>query len=782
MRYMRYMRSFSILLFMLIPVFSFSQITDIGDLHQNDEQGVPSLFGEYVTVQGIVTSPVGTLSDAEIHIQDLTGGITIYGTIAGNPQLGDEMEIVGQVDQFNGLTELKEMTQMDVLSQNNSLPQPLILTCAEVEASFDPNSNRDDNEGRLIQINQAEYQFDYFSGSNILGTLTDDTGTCTIFIDITAELQEPQSGTLLDVVGILKQYDTSLPYTEGYQIVPQFQTDFIYGGGPQITIFPHETDIQPDQVSFGWETEMPCPSSFEYGLTTSYELGRATPENYTTVHEATVTNLSSATVYHFRAIAEDDQGVTYSPDLTFASASALSSGEISVYFSKDAETQYADPVEAETGNLSSIFIQLIDNAQTSVDVCFYNISRQGVANSLINARNRGVAVRIIYEEENHNEVIDDLIDNGMQVINEGNSGHFMHNKFAVVDHADNDESNDAVWTGSWNASFSGTYYSAEHGITIRDAALAAAYSIEFEEMWAGDFGQDKQNNTPHLFNINGMWVEQYMSPSDGLNRRLTKMIRSGDHDLFFCIYNFTLNNISDEMEERFLEDVNVRGVFDQEQAGYQYSEWDFMSEWADVYFDNVDCNQTNCLLHHKYLVVDPFYANSDPLVVTGSYNWTAAGSDSHDENMIIFHDATIANIFFQEFMARYHEAGGEWAPLSVEGDFPPDPTSLTLRQSYPNPFMPKNGETNRVTFAFNLPYPAEIDVGIFDASGRHVKRAASGEYPQGRHEVAWDGRNAEGKIASAGVYFYQLTARKNSGETHSQTRRLVLMPITYSQK
>ena len=63
-------------------------------------------------------------------------------------------------------------------------------------------------------------------------------------------------------------------------------------------------------------------------------------------------------------------------------------------------------------------------------------------------------------------------------------------------------------------------------------------------------------------------------------------------------------------------------------------------------------------LHHKYLILDG-HTDSDPMVVTGSTNWSAAGEETNDENLLIIHDAGIADQFLQEFFVRYAQAGGE---------------------------------------------------------------------------------------------------------------------------
>jgi len=58
-------------------------------------------------------------------------------------------------------------------------------------------------------------------------------------------------------------------------------------------------------------------------------------------------------------------------------------------------------------------------------------------------------------------------------------------------------------------------------------------------------------------------------------------------------------------------------------------------------------------MHHKYLIVDNSDPSSDPLLLTGSHNWSSSAEYRNDENTLIVHDATIANIYYQEFTERF---------------------------------------------------------------------------------------------------------------------------------
>nr|MBC8478119.1 hypothetical protein [bacterium] len=53
-------------------------------------------------------------------------------------------------------------------------------------------------------------------------------------------------------------------------------------------------------------------------------------------------------------------------------------------------------------------------------------------------------------------------------------------------------------------------------------------------------------------------------------------------------------------------------------------------------------------------------------VITGSMNWSTSGGFYNDENMIVIHDPHIADQYFQEFAARFIQAGGVLSPGVTE--------------------------------------------------------------------------------------------------------------------
>ena len=90
--------------------------------------------------------------------------------------------------------------------------------------------------------------------------------------------------------------------------------------------------------------------------------------------------------------------------------------------------------------------------------------------------------------------------------------------------------------------------------------------------------------------------------------------------------------------------------------------------------------------------------------------------------------------------------------------------SSQLYQNQPNPFNP-------VTYiSFYIPESARVLLEIFDVKGRQVRSLCNRTYDKGMHKVMWDGRENSGTPAVSGVYFYKLTAGKET-----RFRKMVLL-------
>jgi len=85
-------------------------------------------------------------------------------------------------------------------------------------------------------------------------------------------------------------------------------------------------------------------------------------------------------------------------------------------------------------------------------------------------------------------------------------------------------------------------------------------------------------------------------------------------------------------------------------------------------------------------------------------------------------------------------------------DVPETPAYTRLDGNFPNPFNPKT------TIRFALANEGDVNLSVYDITGRLVKTLVDGKMAAQQHEVVWDGTNNGGDRAASGVYFYKLVA------------------------
>jgi phosphatidylserine/phosphatidylglycerophosphate/cardiolipin synthase-like enzyme len=746
-------------------------LVPIVTIHVNDATGVPVspyAVGSEATVTGVVTANLST-TRTDVYVQDGTGGIDLFNAALGPVTLvpGDSITVTGSILQFRGLTELQpDFNLLTVHASGRPVPEPLVMTCAELNATFRPDYT-EPNESRLIRINGVTY-------NSVASTITDASGTATIFIPTSY----PAPPAVFDAVGILKQYKPGVtapgpPFTADYEIAPRTPDDIIPHAGPILLSGPYEDAIQSTSVEIHWTTDVASTSVVRYGLTSAF--GDSAVDNTpVTSHVVTLTGLTPATVYSYAAGSTDVNGTNFSTTRLFSTASpAASTGQMNAYFNKSVLTSLAWLHEANgNADLPALLVTRLGNAKRSVDAAVYSLSGTPgttLANALIAAKARGVQVRVITEYDNiGSAALNSLTAAGITVINDrfdavnGGQG-LMHDKFFVIDGRGGAPESCWVWTGSWNPTDPGTNNDYQNAIEVQDLALANVYTLEFQEMWGSStdtpnasvsrFGARKLDDTPHRFSIGGHAVEAYFSPSDATNSHILSTINAAQHSLSFEVLTLTRTDLASALIARHNAGVNVRGDLDNgTDTGSEYN--NLVTAGVDVHL-----NTGGGLLHHKYLLADADDIHQDGVVLTGSHNWSAAAENSNNENTLIVHDPDLANQYLQEFSARYYQFGGTDSVRVGAVSGLSGPGVAWLGQNQPNPAR----GTTRIEFS--LPASGPVALRVFDVQGRLVRTLVDGVRPAGRHQVTLDGRDL-----AAGVYLCRLEA----GATKTQRKLLFL--------
>lgn len=375
--------------------------------------------------------------------------------------------------------------------------------------------------------------------------------------------------------------------------------------------------------------------------------------------------------------------------------SQTKSGHIKIYFNRPVNTSVSTGVNAVYLNntVDDTLIAYINRAKHTIDVAVYNYIQSGfsnIATAINSAYTRGVSIRWIYNSSSSNSGLSSLNSN-IHTLGSPTSATYgiMHNKFAIIDANSTNAADAIVWTGSTNWDSEQFSSDVNNVVIIQDKPLAQAYTTEFNEMWGGTgltpvpsnskFGPDKTDNTPHTFTIDGKTVESYFSPSDGTNSHILSTINSANSQIFFGIYTFTDNNDANAIKTKIQSGVYCAGIMDQYSNTYSpYTTLNpVMGTKLKIY------TQSSSIYHSKYVIIDACNTLSDPQVLTGSHNWTISADTKNDENTLIIHDATIANIYYQSFYQNFYDLGGTLSPCvtNVEEELSTTQTLLV----YPNP-------------------------------------------------------------------------------------------------
>ncbi|MCA1803133.1 MAG: T9SS type A sorting domain-containing protein [Rhodothermaceae bacterium] len=149
---------------------------------------------------------------------------------------------------------------------------------------------------------------------------------------------------------------------------------------------------------------------------------------------------------------------------------------------------------------------------------------------------------------------------------------------------------------------------------------------------------------------------------------------------------------------------------------------------------------------------------TDPVLAPAEWTVFRFDISGFDSDSVFVAIQNISDDKFVFMVDDFQVTGIEGPPVSVETESE-RPAGVVLHQNYPNPFNPAT------EISFYLDEPGDIQLSVYDLSGRKIADVASGKYPRGYHSAPF---NASG--LASGVYIYRLQV----GD-YSQTRKLLLL-------
>jgi phosphatidylserine/phosphatidylglycerophosphate/cardiolipin synthase-like enzyme len=360
-------------------------------------------------------------------------------------------------------------------------------------------------------------------------------------------------------------------------------------------------------------------------------------------------------------------------------------------------------------DLDEALLRFIRNAKKGDGLlcCFYEFRYLPVAQEIAAAISRGVEVGLILDakvnestdskgvfhesfprEDNLRMLAQAKIPKGNVVLREAKKSDIQHNKFMVLLKGKKRVPSE-TWTGSTNISDGGIHGQTNVGHWVRDEATAERFQAYWELLSAdpgsheGDTPEGRRLNaalkvdveeiTPSLTALAEIpqGITPAFSPRKGLGMlELYVDLMAGASRSAFITLAFGINkNFKDALVQHdgnspltfmLLEKKDAPTEKNQDtwvsiNASHNvYKAWgsyikDPVYQWTrETNAKFLGLNQHVSYIHSKFLLVNPLSA--DPVVVTGSANFSPASTNANDENMLLIRgDLRVADIYFTEF-------------------------------------------------------------------------------------------------------------------------------------
>jgi phosphatidylserine/phosphatidylglycerophosphate/cardiolipin synthase-like enzyme len=130
------------------------------------------------------------------------------------------------------------------------------------------------------------------------------------------------------------------------------------------------------------------------------------------------------------------------------------------------------------GNCDQKLIRLIGTATRTLEVAIYSLTHTGISQAIIDAKNRGVQVRLVVDRsqsKGKSSQVDALETAGID-LKIGNFKGIMHDKYTIVDETQ-------METGSFNYSENATVNNGENQLYLNDASVIKRYEDNFNAMY-----------------------------------------------------------------------------------------------------------------------------------------------------------------------------------------------------------------------------------------------------------------------------------------------------------
>jgi len=352
--------------------------------------------------------------------------------------------------------------------------------------------------------------------------------------------------------------------------------------------------------------------------------------------------------------------------------------------------------EALTG-----FIALALDERFKLRAAFYEFHYQPVADAFARAVEAGVDVKIVYDGEsdykvtNRETLVAAGLDPNHHAIARTVSEGIRHNKFIVLF---KDDVPIAVWTGSTNISAGGIFGHLNVGHVVWDAGVAAAYAAYWwrlsQNLTATRLRPLNREATPLPAGELPVGTTVLFSARDAKDDNATLDFYAGLMARATQLVCFTAAfNIDQAFQQVVSAESDVlRYIVKDDDLG----DGETIGRDRDVLFaaggrftDGALANflaeasnplNRNRYIHTKVMLVDPL--GDDPIVVTGSANFSRPSQRINDENMLVIRgDTRVADIYAGEFFRIFDHHYARYIVKKLQGLDRSDPNAGYLKET-----------------------------------------------------------------------------------------------------
>lgn len=327
------------------------------------------------------------------------------------------------------------------------------------------------------------------------------------------------------------------------------------------------------------------------------------------------------------------------------------------------------------------FIERAKDDTYTLHGAFYEFQWHTVLEALAKAKTRRATVKVVFDSIEgktgpRTKNLEAIGKAGIKgICSERTEGKLMHNKFLILSKNGRPL---AVWTGSTNITENGIFGHSNCAHVVESASVARAYLDYWTQLKADlttpEMKEWTAENNPEP---DAPWTEPLSCvfsahSGSGILKRYAEVAATAKKGLFMT-FAFGMNKMFKPIYEMD-DDVLRFALMDREGNGANIAQAKIdirrIRSRANVVIAVGNRIPTNSFdrwlkevdrvvetvnvrwIHNKYMLVDPL--SDDPVVITGSANFSNPSTSTNDENMLVIRgDTRVADIYLGEYM-RLH--------------------------------------------------------------------------------------------------------------------------------